>query len=187
MNRQKLFQQMMGAILSTLLLVGCGAPAATPTPILPTATSTSVLPTAIPTPTPIQPTATSTPVPPTEIPPTRTPPTLVTDVEMLIGNWQPISSSRDAMFLQINSDGTCRQSFSLDGLRSIPEVECTYIFENSVLSMTAVKLNGLPECPSPTGSYEVRLVADDQIQLVVTNDSCAPRKRSTTGSYQRIP
>jgi hypothetical protein len=31
MNRQKLFQQVMWAILITLLLVGCGAPAATPT------------------------------------------------------------------------------------------------------------------------------------------------------------
>ena len=167
MNRQKLFLQVIGAILSMLLLVGCGAPAATPAPILPTATST--------------------PVPPTAIPPTRTPPTLVTDVEMLIGNWQPLSSSQDAMFLQINSDGTCRQSFLLDGLMSVPKVECTYIFENSVLSMTAVKLNGIPECPSPTGSYEVRLITDDQIQLVATKDSCAPRKRSTKGSYQRIP
>jgi len=40
MNRQKLSQQVMGAMLTTLLLVGCGAPAATPTPIPPTATPT---------------------------------------------------------------------------------------------------------------------------------------------------
>jgi hypothetical protein len=176
MNRQKHLQQVIGAMLITLLLVGCGAPAATPTPISPTAT-----------PTPVPPTATPTPVPPTAIPPTQTPLTLVTNVEVLIGNWKPLSSSGDAMFLQINSDGTCRQSFSLDGLRSVPTVECTYIFENSVLSMTAVKLNGVPECPSPTGSYEVRLISDDQIQLGVNKDSCAPRKRSTAGLYQRIP
>ena len=51
MNRQKLSQQVMGAILITLLLVGCGAPAATPTPIPPTATP--VPPTSTPMPTPI--------------------------------------------------------------------------------------------------------------------------------------
>ena len=40
MNRQKLSQQVMWATLITLLLVGCGTPAATPTPIQPTETST---------------------------------------------------------------------------------------------------------------------------------------------------
>ena len=44
MSRQKLSQQVMWAILVTLLLVGCGAPAATPTPIPPTATLTPVPP-----------------------------------------------------------------------------------------------------------------------------------------------
>jgi hypothetical protein len=106
---------------------------------------------------------------------------------MLIGNWQPLTKSRDAMFLQINSDGTCRQSFSPDGLTNVPEVECTYAFEGIDLLITAVKLNGVPACPSPTGKYEVRLMGDNQIELVKTEDSCAPRIRSTRGVYQRIP
>jgi len=110
-----------------------------------------------------------------------------TSAEKLIGNWQPLSKSRDAMFLQINSDGTCRQSSSLDGLTAVPEVECTYTFEGTDLSMTAVKLTGVPPCPSATGKYAVQAVADNQIQLVATNDTCAPRKRSTVGAYQRIP
>ena len=41
MNRKKLSQQVMWAILIILLLVGCGAPAATPAPIQPTETSTT--------------------------------------------------------------------------------------------------------------------------------------------------
>lgn len=129
----------------------------------------------------------ATPVPSTVIPPTPTPPLLITSAEMLIGNWQPLSNSSDAMFLQINSDGTCRQSFSLDGLTNVPEVECTHTFEGTNLSITGVKLNGVPACPSPTGKYEVRLMADNQIQLVHTEDTCAPRIRSTRGVYQRIP
>lgn len=39
MNRQKLSQQVMGAMLTTLLLVGCGAPAAAPTQAFTLATS----------------------------------------------------------------------------------------------------------------------------------------------------
>jgi len=106
---------------------------------------------------------------------------------MLIGNWQPLSSHKDATFLQINSDDTCRQSYSLDGLTDVPEVECTYIFDGTYFSLTAVKLNGVPECPSLTGKYEVRLISEDQIELIAAKDNCAPRIMSTRGEYQRIP
>ena len=49
MSRQKLSQQVIWAILITFLLVGCGAPAATPIP--PTAIPSPIPPTATPTPT----------------------------------------------------------------------------------------------------------------------------------------
>jgi hypothetical protein len=52
MSYQNLLQQIIRVTLVTLFLVGCGARAATPTPVPPTAT-------------PIPPTATPTPVPPT--------------------------------------------------------------------------------------------------------------------------
>jgi len=178
MDRNRISQQITGAIFILLLLTGCGAPVAEPTPEPPANT-------------PIPPPATKPPIPPTDtptsVPPTATPPVLVTNIEMLIGNWQPLSKGHEAMFLQINSDGTCRQSYLLDGLTNIPEVECTYTFEGANISLTMVKLNGVPDCPTPTGSYEVRLVADGQIELVAKKDSCAPRIRSTRGEYQRIP
>lgn len=165
---QKLSHPLVKIAVVLLFLVGCSAPAATAVP------STAIPPT---------PTAVTS----TAIPPTPTPPVLITSAEMLIGNWQPLTISRDAMFLQINSDGTCRQSFSPDGLTDVPEVECTYAFEGTNFLITTVKLNGLPECPSQTGKYEVRLISENQIQLVRTEDSCTPRTRSTQGEYQRIP
>ena len=80
MSYKKSLQHMIGVTLVMLLLVGCGAPAATPvpptaTPVPPTATPTPELPTSTftpipPTPTSVPPTATPTPEPPT---PTRTP------------------------------------------------------------------------------------------------------------------
>jgi len=180
MNGKRISQKVMGAMLILLLSVGCGAPAAVPTSAPPTASYTPIPPTA--TPTPVPPTATLT----AELP-TATPPALITSAEMLIGNWQPLSKGHAAMFLQLNSDGTCRQSSSLEGLTTVPQVECTFTLEGANLSMTVVKLNGVPECPTPTGTYEVRLVAEDWIKLVPNKDSCVPRKNSTQGEYQRIP
>ena len=66
MSYQKLLRQMIGVTLVMLLLVGCGAPAATPVSEAPAATSTPELPAA--TPTLEAPTLTPTPVPPTATP-----------------------------------------------------------------------------------------------------------------------
>jgi polyhydroxybutyrate depolymerase len=62
MSRQKLIQQVMRAMLTALVLVGCGAPASTSTLVLPTTTPTPIL-------------STDTPIPPsdTPIPPSDTP------------------------------------------------------------------------------------------------------------------
>ena len=168
MSNPKLALSLAKISASLLFLIGCSSSTVTPAP------STEIPPT-------------HTPVSSTAIPPTSTPLVLVTTVEMVIGNWQPLSTSHAAMFLQFNSDGTCRQSFSLDSLNSVPQVECTFTFEDAKLTMTVVKLNGVPECPSPTGTYEVRLEKKDQIQLVPIEDSCGPRKSSTRGIYERIP
>jgi hypothetical protein len=172
MRYHKLSHPLVEITVVLLFLVGCSAPAATSAP---------------PAPTPVPPT--STPVPPTStpVPPTSTSAASITSAELLIGVWQPLLKSRDAMFLQINSDGTCRQASSLEGLTAVPEIECTYTFEGTDLSLTAVKLTGVPACPSPTGKYAVQPVADNRIRLVVTQDTCAPRKRSTAGVYQRVP
>jgi len=91
------------------------------------------------------------------------------------------------MYLQVNSDGTCRQSFLLETLNDFPQAETTCTFEGTNFLFTAVKLNGVPECPNPTGKYEIWLMADNQIKLVQTEDTCGPRMRSTLGEYQRIP
>ena len=90
MKGRKLFQQVVWAFLIALMFVGCGVPAATPTPIPPTATPIPGPPTATPTPGP--PTATHTSVPPTTtptlVPPTAAPSlTLESDVKILfVGN-----------------------------------------------------------------------------------------------------
>jgi hypothetical protein len=40
----------------------------------------------------------------------------------ILGNWQPLGGM-DAMFLQLNSDGTCQQAFTLAGLKNAPDTK----------------------------------------------------------------
>ena len=121
------------------------------------------------------------------VPDTPTSPVLITNAETLVGNWQPLSKSIDAMFLQFNSDGSCRNAYLFDGLIDVPEVECTYSYEGTNLLITAVKLNGVPDCPNPTAKYEVHLLEENLIKFDSIKDSCIPRVRSTQGEYQHIP
>lgn len=74
MDRQKTQWQLLGIVVLILLLVGCGAPEATPTAQPPAATTTQAPAADAPTAQPPAPTA--TPVPPTDAPaPTTKPPT----------------------------------------------------------------------------------------------------------------
>lgn len=185
MNYQNIFRFFVCMVVFLLLAAGCSVPGmeavsteeATEEPITPTQTP---LPTTEIPPTP-------TPIPATEVPPTPTEPVIVTSADTLVGNWEPLQDHKDVMYLQINSDGTCAQSFLWQTLDKYPQVECEYAFEGNDLILTAVQLNGVPECPSPTSRYQVLLISDDQIKLVLSEDTCGPRVRSTLGEYIRIP
>lgn len=76
MNRQRLLQQVVGATLAMVFLVGCGAPAATPVSEAPVAESTQI--SSVVTPTPEPPTVAPTPAPPTATPTPKSPTTTPT-------------------------------------------------------------------------------------------------------------
>jgi hypothetical protein len=110
MSHQKLLQHMIGVTLVALVLIGCSAPAATPTPVPPTVTTVP--------PTPV-PAATSTPLPtatctqtPTPIPtstPTPTPvPTTGSVESRLIGRdtQQPLAGAF-IVLCEITDDFKC--------------------------------------------------------------------------------
>jgi len=107
---------MIGVTLIMLLLVGCGAPAATPVSEAPAATSTPVPSAATPTPepptttlTPVPPTPTPTPVPPTSTPvPTDTPvPTTGTVKGILVqtDTQRPLADYDVRLFQAVSEDG----------------------------------------------------------------------------------
>ena len=176
---RKLTQQVL--IFGLMFLVACSSPTTLSTP---TIQRTAIPPMLTIQPTTIPPTPT---LRPTDIPLTPTNEVLITIVQEIYGTWQPLATGPDAMYIQFNEDGTCRQSFSLAGLINTPEVECTYRFEESHLILTTVRVNGVPACSSPTGTYKVRSLPENKIKLVSIEDTCSPRKKSTRGEYIRVP
>ena len=124
---------MIGVTLVMLLLVGCGAPAATPTPVVivvtvtpqPTPTPIVIVVTATPqpTPTPVLPTATpvpptSTPIPPTATPAAPTPtPTVVASIVTKDGEVVDITDVRLEKYSTWSSKmGGYNKAFSVEWL-----------------------------------------------------------------------
>ena len=159
MNQQKLSHQVMGAMLIMLLLVGCGAPAATLTPIPPTATHISKPPTA--TPTQVFTQATST--------------------EEIAGTWHAGN-----YYIRFDKDGTFRQADALEKLDSQPYAIITYQFEGTKMVITEVSVSGVPTCGKKIGNYEIRLLESSNIRIVSIKDQCAPRAGDIAGEYEPV-
>lgn len=160
MDRQKLSQQVMGAMLITLLLVGCGAPAA-PTPMPPTATPTVAPPTATPTPA------------------VR----LATSVEEIAGTWQKTTG---AGYIRFNEDGTFDQARAFDDLDSHPFAICEFWFEGTQMFIGECTVSGVPPCTNPVAIYEVWLLEGDRIEIVAIEDKCSARRRDTATVYDPV-
>jgi hypothetical protein len=157
MNRREFYQQVILAVLVTLLLAGCGGAASPPTPIPPTATPTAV--------------------PPTPTPTVR----LATSIEEIAGAWEKISG---AGYIRFNDDGTFDQARSLGGLDSRPFATCEFWLEGSQMTIGQCRVFGVPPCTNPTASYEIWLLEGNRIEIVAINDSCSPRRNDTATVYQ---
>lgn len=166
-------RELAGTLLLALLIGACGAPPASPTATLAPTLTPSPAWTATLEPTPTL-TPTLGPVP-------------VTDVNFLIGTWEPTAQTSDAMYLKLNADGTFAQAFVLSRLNSEPNAEGNYTLVDSLLSMIEKKISGVPPCSMKTGIYKVMLLPDGRIELIRHKDNCKGRINSTEGRYKRIP
>lgn len=180
MKQQKLSQRLIRVMFITLLLVGCGAPAVTPTP--PTVTSTPVTLTATSVPatlTPVPPTATHTPIPRTATP--TEPFTLATSAENIVGTWVVGN-----YYIRFVKDGTFRQAHALDELASRPYSTSSYKFEGTKMIIAEVSVSGVPSCGKKIGNYEIQLLESGNIRIVSIKDECEPRARDIAGEYEPV-
>jgi hypothetical protein len=156
-------------VIASLGLAACGGSPAAPTP-------------APPTPTPVPPTPTPIPPTPTPVPPTPTPTPSVT-VDDLIGLWLATETGMD--YVQLNEDGTYRHAHAVPWLETAPVEVGQYRLEGTTLTFSAS--NESRECKGQSGSYQVELTGQDQLQLVLQEEPCQYRTSYRPGPRERVP
>ena len=116
-----------------------------------------------------QPMPTSTPTP---VPPTPTPSITVED---LIGLW-----SFACKYLQFREDGTYRQGGDPAILEEYPSEIGTFQFDG--ISLTLITNEDSLWCPGRTGSFEVELTEQGQLNFMAPEDECPERGSGMSAS-----
>lgn len=104
---------------------------------------------------------------PTPVPPT---PTANITVEDLVGVWYMASLET---FLQFNEDGTFSFANAQGELEEAPFDAGQYRLEGTSLTFITNKESKL--CAGQTGSYEIELTEEGQVQFVPQEDQCSLR------------
>jgi hypothetical protein len=118
--------------------------------------------------------ATLAPSPTTTPAPTETSvPTLATSDDDLIGIWQ-FGSGNFALFFQFDEDGTYRVAQRVvTNLQDSPNQLGQFMVEGGLLTLVTSDESVL--CAGQTGTYEVHLLEQGRIDMVLQEDPCSLR------------
>jgi hypothetical protein len=119
--------------------------------------------------------------------PTATPqPVLATRIEDIVGTWQGIGF--DGLFQRFNPDGTLQVGLTLEGTGK-PDALLDVRVEGTHFVLTEVQSTSLSPCGTnfKTGTYEVQLLPNGNIQFNVIEDLCGHRRRSMTLEHKPVP
>jgi hypothetical protein len=113
--------------------------------------------------------------------PTETPvPVLANNTEDIIGVWK-LGSGDFAVFFQFSEDGTYQTAQRVvNNLHDSPQQMGQFTLEAGLL--TLVTSEESPYCAGQSGTYEVRLLDQDQISLLHREDPCTIRSEYWVGS-----
>lgn len=92
--------------------------------------------------------------------------------DQVIGTWV---SRIGPSSIRFDEDGTCREAWGASMLDTAPFAVSTYRFDEAVMLVTAVANAGVPSC-GEVGRYEVRLLENGGLQMVVIEDPCDGRR-----------
>jgi hypothetical protein len=126
------------------------------------------------------------PSPTATLAPTETPvPVLASSADDIIGVWQ-LGSGDFTIFFQFAEDGTYQTAQRVvNNLKDNPQQLGLFTLESGLL--TLVTSNDSPYCAGQSGTYEVRLIDQDQISLFHQEDPCTIRSEYWVGSgIQRV-
>ena len=97
-------------------------------------------------------------------------------VEDLTGIWEKMAASR---YLQFNEDGTFRGASSVTNLENAPSPLGQFRLEGTLL--TFITSDESPDCAGQSGSYQVQLTEEGELQFVLEEDPCPVRAGPTSG------
>ncbi len=98
--------------------------------------------------------------------------------EDLIGVWDEYGA------LQFNEDGTYRVAKGIPWLETAPAEAGEFRLEGTTL--TFISSNDSQECRGQSGSYQVELTEQGQLQFVLQEDPCQIRVNYRPGSWDRV-
>jgi hypothetical protein len=86
--------------------------------------------------------------------------------------------------LQLNEDGTYSAATELVWLEQAPREIGQFRLEGNLL--TFITSNESYDCKGQSGSYQVELTEEDQLQLVLQDDGCQLRANGHPGTWSRV-
>jgi len=106
---------------------------------------------------------------------------VVTSAEQVVGTWHVGTN-----FLRFDKDGTVREAVGRDARDARPYAIHTFHFKAGVMLLAEVAVSGVPSCGDAVGRYEVRLLADGRLEIVLFEDPCSDRARNVTRVYEQV-
>jgi len=113
---------------------------------------------------------------------------LATEVDDIVGTWHKTSSVYAFMgYIQFNADGTSRLGAAFDGVEVLAKVEGEFWFEGTELfwkdvSATAPAYEHCMQPGKETGRYEVQLLSNGNLNVIMLEDACPSRVACFTGA-----
>jgi hypothetical protein len=104
-------------------------------------------------------------------------------VDDLIGLWLATETGMD--YVQFNEDGTYRHAHAVPWLETAPVEVGQFRLEGTTLTFSSS--NESRECKGQSGSYQVELTGQDQLQFVLQEEPCQYRTSYRPGPRERIP
>jgi hypothetical protein len=120
-------------------------------------------------------------------------PKLATSIGEIAGTW----FTKDCYFypgcyLRIDKDGTGRQARAPDKLDNEPYARNSFEFKGTEMAVTEVSVSAdiSPSgklCGKAIGRYQVQLLENGNIRIVLVEDQCPQRKGDFQGGYSSVP
>lgn len=109
--------------------------------------------------------------------------TRATSIKDIAGTWH---NEGTEMYLRFYEDGTLHNADSPENLENQPYATSEIRFEGTQMSLKETAVAGVPSCGDALGLYEVHLLPDGKIRIVIIEENCSPRASDTAWEFEPV-